>query len=151
MEKMGELLVPARVLSDLPIAIHKAGLPLRRLHIDCLPTTQDFHMLCPDKQNPQSPGWNDLWAAFQNLEDFSFMPCATPDAGRRHQHIPPDQQALLNQFLSTALSSPNLTEIRGSLLGQGLMDDSDHHTDYYPVGSVLAGADWPPGMSTVKG
>ena len=58
---------PARILSDLPIAIHRAGVTLREMGIAAFPRTA--HAASPLVRDAES-----LRAAFQDLEEVNFWP-----------------------------------------------------------------------------
>jgi hypothetical protein len=73
-EKLGCTLEPVGMLTELPIAIHKAGIMLRELCIGFFPLLVD-HAVATDTSFPQGPSsapWDDLRAACQNLEVFEF-------------------------------------------------------------------------------
>ena len=69
----GEL-APAKVLSELPIAIYKAGTALLELHISCFPLKSNHSALCPGRHDCPGPAWADFHAACQYLEK-----CCTSD------------------------------------------------------------------------
>jgi hypothetical protein len=64
-------LLPARLLSQLPIAIHKAGVTLRHLHIARFPSISNHKLICPGNKGLDDPAWDDFAEACQNLKTFS--------------------------------------------------------------------------------
>ena len=68
----GAELIPAKILSELLIAIHHAGTTLQELHISCFPLLSNYSMISPDRQDRLNPAWADLCAACQQLERFTF-------------------------------------------------------------------------------
>jgi hypothetical protein len=77
-------LVPARILMELPIAIHGAGVVLRDVYIGAFPTREEFSRLCPDNPDKEEGKarliWSTLQAAYGQLRSVSFG----AEHGQRH-------------------------------------------------------------------
>ncbi|RSL47691.1 hypothetical protein CEP53_009822 [Fusarium sp. AF-6] len=61
-------LTPAKIVSELPIALHKADVSLKYFHLSCLPVRSNFSDLCPGLDiSPDATAWHDLQIACQQL------------------------------------------------------------------------------------
>jgi hypothetical protein len=60
-----------KLLWELPIALHQAGVTISELRIDSFPLYGNFSMLCAQNQTG-APAWDELSAAFAELEVFDL-------------------------------------------------------------------------------
>ncbi|KAK4225928.1 hypothetical protein QBC38DRAFT_248733 [Podospora fimiseda] len=98
-------ILPARILSELPIAIHKVGGILKKYHISAFPTfAHDGYIW--DCIRPHLFGnWADLAAACSRLTSFRFEPPrASGPARGPWKAYPPVQMEHINGFLGAFLS-----------------------------------------------
>lgn len=138
----GAELLPAKILSELPIAAHKAGVKLRALYLSCLPLRSNFSMLCPDRPDELNP-WADLHAACQSLQTFA-MGC---DGNMKYQpsrdtHHLPEDQAYINHYFGALLSSQSL-EFVNIDLWCFTTTNSEVVQPLYRAGSILNAASSP--------
>jgi hypothetical protein len=152
-------ILPTRILSELPIAIHKAGTQLRGLRICVLPVThlQDLTPLeanlsdgteMPDREDLSGgpvPLWDDLRAACLNLDtlhiDANTEVCGCPTSGGTlvEGSGVNDMDALdcLGTFLSCLVSSPGLKDLRVELDGYSLLHYNKSSYDNYELDTFL--------------
>lgn len=136
-------LLPAKLLWELPIAIYESGKQLRELGIAAFPTKSNFDMLCPNNLNGSQPAWDRLQEALRYLERV--------DVGgggnmrwlyQRLKHVPPDDQAHIDKYLSALLSSRCLERIdlglRPLRINFGRPQTISAEGRMYPIGSVLS-------------
>jgi hypothetical protein len=99
-ELEGEVeLVPAKIISELPIAIHRAGSTLREIHINCFPVRSNYSMICPDRQDRLNPAWADLDAACQHLDEFRFGSGTLKHFHNGDNHDPARGQSYMEKYL----------------------------------------------------
>ncbi|OBT77349.1 hypothetical protein VF21_03453 [Pseudogymnoascus sp. 05NY08] len=137
----GADLTPAKLLSELPIAIHKAGATISTITLHCFPTSNNYSMICPDLHDPSNPSWPDLRAACQHLTKFELRPNNQPMSFR---HLLPEEQAHIDEYLCAMLSGQDI-EIASLWFGDFVVndDESDEVKGYYHIGAVLATISWP--------
>jgi hypothetical protein len=152
-EELDDDLVPARILSELPISLHQAGVSPRHLHIDCCPTNNQ-RALCGVRNpnghmNANGRGWDSLRAASHALRTVRFG--GDQDMIRkpiRLTSIAGDDKRCMDGFLGAILSGRALQDIAVDLYAFGL-EGGDHPTDrsdradgqpkgYYCVEDMLA-------------
>jgi hypothetical protein len=137
-------LTPARILFDLPVAIHKAGIKLRYFDLGPFPCQGSFSLLCPDTvSNPTDPAaWSDLRAACSSLwrVDFGMY---YDRRHLRHEHLRPDEKYYVDQYLSTVLCSADLKVVWLGLRSFGLNDGRTTKEGWYDIGPVLSAVNWP--------
>jgi hypothetical protein len=112
-ERLGCTLEPARMLTELPIVVHKAGLTLRELCIGCFPLMVS-HDSATDTSFPQrlsSASWDDLRAACQNLEIFEFGAGNITYQPTRKRLSPAALPAFVEEYLRATLSGQQLRNI----------------------------------------
>jgi hypothetical protein len=149
---------PARILSELPIALHKAGVSLRAVRI-AVRLTRNNHMairhftdyvngeskMTHDEGSPslpQVPAWDELRAASQHLEKF-YMHEPFPTYRDPPPLIPVEREVqddCINTFLGCFLCNPLLEDIYIDMF-QFYQGDGDYVSDQklsYPLGPVLA-------------
>jgi len=102
-------LLPAKLLSEVPIAIHKAGIRIRDLSLKCFPLQQNQTMVWPNRQWSFSPAWSEFHAACQSLSKFEFSMSNQP---LRHENLPEDQHSAMDEYLGAILSSKSLENVR---------------------------------------
>jgi hypothetical protein len=140
----GAKLTPARILFDLPVAIHKAGIKLRYLYLGPFPWRVGFSLLCPDTvSNPTDPAaWLDLQAACSSLWTVDFgMNYAKLCV--RHEHLRPEERYYVDQYLRTVLCSADLKTVSLDLRSFGLSDGRTTMEGWYDIGPVLSAVNWP--------
>lgn len=136
-------LVPARILSELPIALHKAGSILRDLYIGPFPCLGNYFMILSEQHDPLHSGsWSDLRAACQSLRRVSFGDYLTCKH-IRHEHLPPSEKVYVDQYLSALLCSPNLEYLCMNMYAFGLNDGRTSKEGWYDIGPVLGAVKWP--------
>ncbi|RHZ53862.1 hypothetical protein CDV55_103398 [Aspergillus turcosus] len=144
-EDFGDVkLTPARILFELPIAIHKAGTTLRDLYIGPFPCRGSFSLICPNTvSNPTDPAaWSDLRAACSSLRRVSFggsLNCRFI----RHEHLPPVEKYYVDQYLGAILCSPDMEDVRMSFNAFGLNDGRTTKEGGYDLGPILGAVKWP--------
>ncbi|KAL2126313.1 hypothetical protein VTI74DRAFT_1205 [Chaetomium olivicolor] len=91
----------ARVLWELPIALHRAGVTLTELNITKLPLYNHFSMLRP-KDDTGTPLYEELSAECAKLEvfDLSVSGCR----GIRHHYLPDQDQSHIDDVLGVMLA-----------------------------------------------
>ncbi|PVH72827.1 hypothetical protein DL98DRAFT_520286 [Cadophora sp. DSE1049] len=124
-------LLPAKLLSELPIAIHKAGVRLRDVNVGCFPLKVNQSMVCPDRRDPFNPAWSDLRAACQPISKFDFGSGSMNSQPLRYEHLPADQQGDMDQYLGAMLSGQSLETVRLDFHAFGINDgrgkEEPHH------------------------
>ncbi|GIK04011.1 hypothetical protein Aspvir_008086 [Aspergillus viridinutans] len=137
-------LAPARILLELPVAIHKAGVKLRDLFIGPFPCRGSFSLLCPDTMSSSTDptAWSDLRAACSSLRRVDFGSCLN-HRSIRHEHLRPEEKYYVNQYLNTILCSAGLEDVRMSFYPFGLNDGRTTKVGWYDLGPVLAAVKWP--------
>jgi len=122
-------ILPVRVLSKLPIAVHNAGVKLCSLRIYAIPKS-DWRLLAPlptqlsDHMGVSESGnesmssvlaWDDLSAACRDLRTFHVCPDTLCDCGYDSYIYQDDDNSALvymDTFLSCLVSSPGVKELR---------------------------------------
>ncbi|KAF2448999.1 hypothetical protein P171DRAFT_428954 [Karstenula rhodostoma CBS 690.94] len=109
------LFFPARILTDLPIACHDAGIQLKGISIDCFPLLRGYSSLLPssnqaDYSVTRTP-WVRFAAACNGLEIFNFgrrgMSCSPIRPERQNTY----DLAIINGFIGAAISGPYLQRL----------------------------------------
>ncbi|PKX90737.1 uncharacterized protein P174DRAFT_514751 [Aspergillus novofumigatus IBT 16806] len=137
-------LMPARLLFDLPVAIHKAGSKLRYLDLGPFPWRGSFSLLCPDSvSNPTDPAaWSDLRAACSSLWRVDFG-MNYHNLRIRHEPLRPEEKYYVDQYLNTVLCSADLKTVWLDLRSFGLNDGRTTKEGWYDIGLVLSAVNWP--------
>ena len=140
----GADLAPAKILSELPIAIHKSGTALRALRITCFPLTSNYSMICPDREDRLRPAWADLQAACQQLEDFEFAVPLSHGPVRHNHHLAEDQ-VFIDNYLAAVLSGQILEVVKLDLhaFTNTTRGNGDGLEGSYDIGSVFTKMNWP--------
>ena len=120
---VGEL-ASSRLLFELPIAIHAAGATLRHYAVAMLP----IDLLASQSGDPTGPAWDwdDLRAAFQNLESVTLQDVHGP----YQEASSPGVTTSLNSYVGAAVSGPRLETI--------VVNGGDTDPAFYPFGAVLS-------------
>jgi hypothetical protein len=129
----GAELVPAKLLSELLIAIHKAGTILREIYISCFPVTSNWSVVCPDRQHQLNPSWADLHAACQHLQKFEFGGGRMTERPVQYKRLFAEEQTFIDKYLGAVLSSQTLEVVDLNFWAFG----------HYHIGSVLGATEWP--------
>ncbi|KAB5515520.1 hypothetical protein GE09DRAFT_1294701 [Coniochaeta sp. 2T2.1] len=138
--------LPAKIMSELPIAMHKAGARLRGMKVCVFPKTTGHSSLRPRVSGsrrsaiPSAPdaGWQALRAACQHLESFDFGNGGDLSVRAiRVSHPDGEAQNCINSFFSSVLSSSLLEDVRTSMHSFGLNPEGRPVKDYYHFGPVL--------------
>ncbi|KFY70256.1 hypothetical protein V499_09318, partial [Pseudogymnoascus sp. VKM F-103] len=134
-------LAPARILSELPIAIHKAGAAVSAITLHCFPTTNNYPMICPDPRGPNKFSWPDLRAACQHLAEFDLQ---WEDQPLRYRHLLYKEQVPIDNYLYAMLSGQAM-EIVNMSFENFVVNDGDKNEikGLYHIGTVLAAINWP--------
>ncbi|KAJ0415794.1 hypothetical protein BJY00DRAFT_304624 [Aspergillus carlsbadensis] len=129
----------ARILSDLPIAIHEAGVALRDLDVSIFPCVRDQTLvcLCPDSANT----WSKFRTACQSLRRASFGD-ALNNLPIRHSHLGAGESRHVNEYLAALVSGPHLETVRIYPRAFGLNDGRGGRGEY-DLSPVLATVGWP--------
>ncbi|OBT52009.1 hypothetical protein VE04_08604 [Pseudogymnoascus sp. 24MN13] len=132
---------PARILSELPIAIHKAGAAISAITLHCFPTTNNYPMICPDPRGPNKFSWPDLRAACQHLAEFDLQ---WEDQPLRYRHLLYKEQVPIDNYLYAMLSGQAM-EIVNMSFENFVVNDGDKNEikGLYHIGTVLAAINWP--------
>ncbi|RSL73909.1 hypothetical protein CEP54_000126 [Fusarium duplospermum] len=132
----------AKILSELPIAMHKAGVVLRHLTVGCLPELYSFSKLCPgEDETLDSPAWDELSEACQHLEVFQVQWGGRPARG---QFLFPEDQGYNERYVNSVLSSQQLEHVNVTISPFGLNDGIVNSSMYLPyMPAVLANINWP--------
>jgi hypothetical protein len=128
----GAELVPAKILSELLIAIHKAGTTLREIHVNCFPVTSNCSMVCPDRQDRLNPAWANLSAACQHLEKFEFGGDSMSERPVQYNHLLAEEQTFIDKYLGAILSGQSLEVVDLNFWAFG----------WYRIGSLLGATKW---------
>ncbi|KAL2845276.1 hypothetical protein BJY01DRAFT_214343 [Aspergillus pseudoustus] len=129
----------ARVLSELPIAIHEAGVPLHDLYAGLFPCKRDQTLVSPSPYDPTL--WSKLRAACQSLRRVSFGD-ALNNLPIRESHLGPAESWHLNEYLRALVNSAELEQVKIYTRAFGLNDGQGREGEYN-LSSVLAGVNWP--------
>ncbi|KAL2670657.1 hypothetical protein Neosp_014446 [[Neocosmospora] mangrovei] len=131
-----------KILSELPIAMHEAGVVLRHLAINHLPEYNSFSTICPgDVESLDSPAWEQLSTACQHLEIFQVEWGGRPARGS-FRYI--DNQEYNERYVNSVLSSQQLEHVNVTISPFGLSDGTLHTTERVPhMPAVLANINLP--------
>ena len=134
---IGEL-PPARILSELPIALHLAGVRLRELSIRTWPNVEDYpsSLILPPPTSPFFPEWetNLSWAC-ASLGKFDFRPRMPEETGLYGPCS--DSQHRIEQYLSAILSGPMLENVRLEFCAFELATLEDQPELFFDVEKVI--------------
>ncbi|OBT82927.1 hypothetical protein VE02_08714 [Pseudogymnoascus sp. 03VT05] len=114
----GAELLPAKILSELPIAIHKADATVLNILIRCFPTVKHYSMIRPG-HDPNNPSWPDLRSASQHLTEF-FLSTNQPPI--RDRHLRPEEHCPIDQYLCAILSGHDIEDVRLYFHGSNVND-----------------------------
>ncbi|KAJ4146305.1 hypothetical protein NW754_001773 [Fusarium falciforme] len=114
----GEVSLPqAKIISELPISLHKAGVSLKYFHLSCLPVRSNLSDICPGFDvSPDAAAWHDLQAACQQLKVFELV-----DVGWEYHkkaqtvYIPSEGRSFIEAYLSAVLSGQYLESVEVDL------------------------------------
>ncbi|KFY42874.1 hypothetical protein V495_04308 [Pseudogymnoascus sp. VKM F-4514 (FW-929)] len=145
-QTIGELegkaeLSAAKILSELPIAIYKAGTLMREININCSPPPHSYSMICPNRPNQFPPSWPDLTAACQHLQKIRFSETSY-DTGCHP--LLSEEQAVIALYLGAILSSKSIKDV--SLEFSAFHSSNRSYSSAkasYHIGSVLSATKWP--------
>ncbi|CAH0058099.1 unnamed protein product [Clonostachys solani] len=133
-------LVPARILTELPIAIHKSGRSLRHLHIGCIPVQHGFEQLDP---GTDGFSWAQLREACQQLEVFNLEGPQMHHLPYRPESIPLPSRQFLVEFFSAIISSNKLQDVRLNFYCLGVCDGRTNRREWCPLGAIFRSISWP--------
>jgi hypothetical protein len=136
-------LAPARLLWQLPIAIHKSGAFLKSISIDCFPVQGDCHAVCPDGNGSLSPTWRDLRLACQDLQVFELGRVGLNHLSLRKERATDEDRACIDQFLASMLSGRHLERIHINMYSFGFWGANSTGRKWHPLGKVLSSIHWP--------
>lgn len=142
----GEVNLPqAKIISELPIALHKAGVSLEYFHLSCLPVRSNLSGICPGLDiSPDAVAWHDLKAACQQLKLFE-LPAVGWEYHKKDQmvYIPSEGRAFIEAYLSAVLSGQCLESVEVNLSGFGLVDRDSGWTEPCHLTGVFTPINWP--------
>ncbi|KFY84902.1 hypothetical protein V500_08890 [Pseudogymnoascus sp. VKM F-4518 (FW-2643)] len=145
--KGGAELLPAKILSGLPIAIHKAGAAMPVIKLYCFPTTKNYSLISPDWPDrvDRNPAWSELRAACQHLTEFDLNGLCQPI---RCRHLLPEEQVPIDEYLSAILSGQNIEVVNLNFHSLKLNDGSRGEArgeaqGLYRIGAILSTVNWP--------
>ncbi|KAI8655155.1 hypothetical protein NCS57_01263600 [Fusarium keratoplasticum] len=136
------ILHQVKILSELPIAMHEAGVVLRYLTVGCFPELNSYSTLCPgEDESLDSPEWGDLSAACQHLEVFQVEWGGRPARGN---FLDLGDEVYNERYVNSVLSSQQLQHVNVTISPFGLTDSTGHTTIRVPhMPAVLANINWP--------
>ncbi|KAK0714178.1 hypothetical protein B0T26DRAFT_678414 [Lasiosphaeria miniovina] len=149
---------PARILSELPIALHNAGAHLRQLGFGCFPVEYDYHLLEPRPSAAQQPtrtrpAWDELAAACQHLEAVSFGESAGLTARPVSEcHLPEAAQQLVDSFFGSVLSGQRIETLTFAHIAEepAVADLPDPEAFFPLTGALAAMKSWLPCMRVLS-
>ena len=130
----GAELLAAKILSELPIAIHKAGATIPNIQVRCFPTANNYPMIRPG-HDPNNPAWLDLRSASQHLTEF-FLYANEPRISDRH--LRPEEHSPIDQYFCAILSGQDIEDVHLHFHKENVDDGR-----LYPIGTILATVNWP--------
>ncbi|VUC29323.1 unnamed protein product [Clonostachys rosea] len=133
-------LVPARILTELPIAIHKSGRSLRHLHLGCLPVQHGFEELDPGTDDFS---WAQLREAYQQLEEFDLEGPQMHYLPLRPENIPLPRRQFLIEFFGAILSSNKLQDVQLNFYCLGVNTGINSRRQWCPLGAIFRSISWP--------
>ncbi|KAM6532382.1 hypothetical protein FSOLCH5_001806 [Fusarium solani] len=142
----GEVSLPqAKIISELPIALHKAGVSLKYFQLSCLPFRSNFSNICPGLDiSPDAAAWRDLQAAYQQLKQFQLVGAALEYHKKdRTVCIPSEGRVFIEAYLSAVLSGQCLENAEINLSGFGLVDRDSGWTEPCHLTGAFASINWP--------
>ncbi|VUC32791.1 unnamed protein product [Clonostachys rosea] len=131
-ENIDAKLVPAKILSELPIAIWQAGGALRNLSNGCFPHRKDHPLVL----SPALEGAQEQLDAAHQLRAFEFGTLASSAVGRTH--LNEEAKSAMNAYLGSMLESTNLQKLSLDLMAYSGDDDNGNRPGYYHIGSTLS-------------
>lgn len=144
MIKHGQPLLPARILSELPITIHNLGGVLRHLNIGCIPMRGSYSLIQPNIEAPSccSP-WTQLREACRSLEVLEMDGPQHYHLSMRLEHISGTKSAYLEGFFVALISTSKLQILRLDFYALGLNNGRSLDREWCPLGSIFQSANWP--------
>ncbi|KAI8713441.1 hypothetical protein NCS52_01288800 [Fusarium sp. LHS14.1] len=135
------MLHQTKILSELPIAMHEAGVVLRHLAVNHLPEYNSFSTICPgDDESLDSPAWEQLSEACQHLEVFQVEWGGRPARG---SFLYIDDQVYNARYVNSILSSQQLEHVNVTISPYGLSDGTLHTTERVPhLPAVIVSINW---------
>ncbi|KAL3491858.1 hypothetical protein BJX62DRAFT_236709 [Aspergillus germanicus] len=135
---------PARILTELPIAVHRAGVVLRDVYIGAFPTRGEFSRLCAGDAGKEREGeweedrmasiWSGVQAAYGQLRSVSFRTAY----GHRHlrdAHPRASQKLYFDHYLRALMCGPRLESVHINLEAFGIHYFRRHPAGEYPLDS----------------
>jgi hypothetical protein len=126
-------LVPAKIISELLIATHKAGTILREINVSCFPRTSNCSVVCPNRQDRLNPAWADLHDACQHLEKYEFGGGSLGYRPTEYNHLLAGEYTSMDKYFKAVLSGQSLEVI----------DLNFWAFRWYRIGPVLGATKWP--------
>ncbi|UPK98555.1 hypothetical protein LCI18_009490 [Fusarium solani-melongenae] len=142
----GEVSLPqAKIISELPIALHKAGVSLKYFQLSCLPVRSNFSDICPGLDvSPDAAAWHDLQVACQQLKGFEFVGMGWEYHKKAQMvYIPSEGRAVIEAYLSAVLSGQCLENVEVDLSGFGMVDRDSGWTEPCQLTGAFALVNWP--------
>ncbi|ROT40287.1 hypothetical protein SODALDRAFT_329993 [Sodiomyces alkalinus F11] len=147
------LLMPARILTELPIAIYEAGAKLQALSIGCFPIRTSYSQICPPSFRGSSDRTlEDLREACQSLRVFRFGSREkVTHFAFRPEGISAEDRFYLDNYIGAALSSQHLKVIDLDMKDYCPRDLNNKPIGGYPLGNNVLQAPPPwPGLQAVN-
>lgn len=139
----GAELVPAKILYELPIAIHRSGAKLTDLHISCLPVLTNYSRLYPEHHDHLNPVMSNFQTACQHLKRFELGWGSMDHGTNRPTSVQAQDRASINKYLGTILSSRSLEDVRLKLSVYATDKDQVNDSGGYRLSPVLGAINWP--------
>lgn len=139
----GADLLPARILTDLPIACHEANVQLRGISVGCFPLTKGFEHLLPDSTTMDlgSNAWLRFATACQRFEIFHFGMTGMNCTPSRPVDFTISERLFIDSFVGAGSSGANLKRFCVNMTpfrktsGQWKSSTPDQ---YYRAGNILS-------------
>jgi hypothetical protein len=138
----GAELLPAKCLSELPIAIHKSGAALGEVEITCFSITNNYSIIRLDLQDRLDPALVGLREACQQLKIFKFRGWGR--INRSHRHLGGKERSPIKHCFRAMLSNQSLEVVDLNFVALRV-HDGRRGTDggRYRIGSILETVNWP--------
>ncbi|RSL76764.1 hypothetical protein CEP51_009649 [Fusarium floridanum] len=137
-------LTPAKIVSELPIALHKTGVSLKYFHLSCLPVRSNFSDLCPGLDiSPDAAAWHDLQTACQQLKVFELVGLGFEYHKKPQMvYISSEGRAFIEAYLGAVLSGQCLESVEVDLSGFGLVDMNSGWTEPCHLTGAFSAISW---------
>ncbi|CRG87863.1 hypothetical protein PISL3812_04884 [Talaromyces islandicus] len=136
----GAHIIPARILSELPIAVHRSGGRLRSISIECFPTIGGFSFIVPGQLS--NAKWIDLRKSFQYLKEFQIGGNGMNVRPLRYDYLTAEEKDPIDNYLDAAFSSICLEDLDISLYALGLNGRRTTSKGFYRLVPISSTVGW---------